>query len=617
MIKKTAVLLLLTILIVAPIAAFSGELDYPEVMGETAEEGGIGYLFNFAIIAAMAAVFATLVYGGFLYITSVGNAEKTQKAKKRITAAFLGLALMLLSVLIINTVNPNILDIESPSNEFPSIETEHPDFNELTGKDNIIVEENPLGYFLKNELNSLSQREKILENLFVLRNIMREEREFNPIVTGISGMNKYFLGVSKNCSCSKLEARCASTRILGVPLGCDGDPCKEDDVVVMEEIMEENNKVTEKLLNIRSSLIEEQEKIETNIRRFQELEQRMVDCQNQGITTLRQQIDRFDMFESLGMGMITKTHKEMDIGSGGGSSLTFYCSIGGTLMEAEVFPRNGVPLTGPLSRVENIGRVNCPYEYNVGEIYDSVREATIIQMVKISELINIIEDMISEIQNFSEYASSIGIENCRPVCNCIPNPLVWMPPYNPCLQVVGTCTGQASPYGGDAKEGGDRGKMQESVEKIKELEEKIQNTIYSLSDYMVEVSLMLGERVVTNRETNVRPSPDTVLGTGFMAEEDDSYLILEVQENWVKVRNDLDYDRGEKLEEGVGWISASNLIIQNSKLDDIEESLWECYTPEEETSGDAWAVLNAPMAIGNYSPNNLILYNPHPRNILL
>ncbi len=45
-----------------------------------------------------------LVYGGFLYITAAGNQETSEKGKKAIISALIGLAIVFLSYLIVNLV---------------------------------------------------------------------------------------------------------------------------------------------------------------------------------------------------------------------------------------------------------------------------------------------------------------------------------------------------------------------------------------------------------------------------------------------------------------------------------------------------------------------------------
>ena len=67
-------------------------------------------LFGIAVgVAAMLAVIMIII-GGFQYMTSEAIGSK-ESAKKRMWAAVLGLALILGSWLILNTINPNLLNL--------------------------------------------------------------------------------------------------------------------------------------------------------------------------------------------------------------------------------------------------------------------------------------------------------------------------------------------------------------------------------------------------------------------------------------------------------------------------------------------------------------------------
>ncbi len=52
-----------------------------------------------------------LIYGGFLYITSAGNDENINKAKKLITYAAIGIVVILISAVLVNA----LVDMVSPS----------------------------------------------------------------------------------------------------------------------------------------------------------------------------------------------------------------------------------------------------------------------------------------------------------------------------------------------------------------------------------------------------------------------------------------------------------------------------------------------------------------------
>jgi hypothetical protein len=68
----------------------------------------IRYFYEWAIALGGLLVFVALLIAGFQYMSSTGNPAMMQEAKDRIKSAFIGLALLLGSWLILNTVNPQL-----------------------------------------------------------------------------------------------------------------------------------------------------------------------------------------------------------------------------------------------------------------------------------------------------------------------------------------------------------------------------------------------------------------------------------------------------------------------------------------------------------------------------
>ncbi|MGC9031395.1 MAG: pilin, partial [Minisyncoccia bacterium] len=68
----------------------------------------IQYIFNFAILIAVIAAISSLIYGGFLYITSGDNPQQLTNAKSQIISAFLGLIIILSSHLLFTVLNPSL-----------------------------------------------------------------------------------------------------------------------------------------------------------------------------------------------------------------------------------------------------------------------------------------------------------------------------------------------------------------------------------------------------------------------------------------------------------------------------------------------------------------------------
>lgn len=68
----------------------------------------IKYFYEWAISLGGLAVFVVLVLAGFQFLTSAGNPAQMSEAKERMQSAALGLVLLLGSVLILNTINPQL-----------------------------------------------------------------------------------------------------------------------------------------------------------------------------------------------------------------------------------------------------------------------------------------------------------------------------------------------------------------------------------------------------------------------------------------------------------------------------------------------------------------------------
>lgn len=82
------------------------------------------YLFGLAIVGIIAMLF--IIIGGIRYMTAAGNETAISDAKSQITAAILGLVLVLTSWLILNTINPELVALRNltpePVNVAPPIE---------------------------------------------------------------------------------------------------------------------------------------------------------------------------------------------------------------------------------------------------------------------------------------------------------------------------------------------------------------------------------------------------------------------------------------------------------------------------------------------------------------
>lgn len=115
-------------------SALEGKLELtwpPSPLGTHIEEDItvlIKYLYEWAISIGGLLVFIILIGAGIQYLTSAGNAGKMGDAINKIREAVIGLGLLLASVLILNTINPQLTQLKMPSLDLHSGQLE---FTEL------------------------------------------------------------------------------------------------------------------------------------------------------------------------------------------------------------------------------------------------------------------------------------------------------------------------------------------------------------------------------------------------------------------------------------------------------------------------------------------------------
>ncbi|MFH1656271.1 MAG: pilin [Candidatus Nealsonbacteria bacterium] len=102
------------------------ELEYPSFPPEasaptstTSLPDFVKYIFVFAIIISGFIALLVIVYAGFEYTASIGSPNKIQSAKDKINGAIIGLLILAVSWLILDTINPQLVIFRLPS-ELPS-----------------------------------------------------------------------------------------------------------------------------------------------------------------------------------------------------------------------------------------------------------------------------------------------------------------------------------------------------------------------------------------------------------------------------------------------------------------------------------------------------------------
>jgi len=121
--KKIRSAVLISFLLVSIFLVFSSQAqalqikDYPSFLniraGMTLTEL-VSMIFNFLLMVAGLAAFIMIVWGGVKYLTSAGDPSKMGDAKNQIFSAILGLIIMLASWMILNTINPQLVELREP-----------------------------------------------------------------------------------------------------------------------------------------------------------------------------------------------------------------------------------------------------------------------------------------------------------------------------------------------------------------------------------------------------------------------------------------------------------------------------------------------------------------------
>jgi len=103
--------------------AYALEINtYPNILGYTITEAStftdyVSYAFMFLIAISTVILIGVIILGGIDFILAGGSPGKASQAKKKIKDGFIGMIILLLCYVILNTINPGIIGIEEPDLE--------------------------------------------------------------------------------------------------------------------------------------------------------------------------------------------------------------------------------------------------------------------------------------------------------------------------------------------------------------------------------------------------------------------------------------------------------------------------------------------------------------------
>ena len=90
-------------------------INYPSFVNSTTPGGFVGSTYTYALGLAGTLAVIMIVYGGVKYVASAGNTSQQADARDIIQNAVLGILLLGGAYLILNTINPEITKLKSPS----------------------------------------------------------------------------------------------------------------------------------------------------------------------------------------------------------------------------------------------------------------------------------------------------------------------------------------------------------------------------------------------------------------------------------------------------------------------------------------------------------------------
>ena len=89
-------------------------VNLPGASSATSPGGWVEQFYQFALMIAGVLAFGVIIYGGIRYMTSVGNPSGEEEAKQWIWAALTGVLLLAGAYIILNVINPQLLNLTLP-----------------------------------------------------------------------------------------------------------------------------------------------------------------------------------------------------------------------------------------------------------------------------------------------------------------------------------------------------------------------------------------------------------------------------------------------------------------------------------------------------------------------
>lgn len=191
---KLALIFISLFFVLSTTSVFAYELEWPNSPAGTSIGDGttittlVKYIYEWGISIGILFAFIAIVVAGFTYMTSVGNVNKIKEAQDNIKDAFVGLALLLSSWLILNTINPSLTNLTMPSikydMEFDEFGFKQADLPKGQCVKVVFWEENNFEGGVK-EIEEFDDKENSFESTVwvpdpITRELIKKATDFNP-----------------------------------------------------------------------------------------------------------------------------------------------------------------------------------------------------------------------------------------------------------------------------------------------------------------------------------------------------------------------------------------------------------------------------------------------------
>ena len=380
----------------------------------------VNYLFYLALYVGAVLSLSVLIYAGFLYVTSFNKPQRLISARQWIKSAVLGLLILFISVLILETINPQFAVLELPPLEkIETIEKQEAPSLELKSTLSSIHVRLPFGQLImkifETYISDVSQLElKIPRTQRIITNV----NETSHVAEKLKNQNERLVKLTEQCSCYNVSPG-------NTPSGCSSDPCYSvrEDVANsedMDDIKLSNLEQINLLKQERNKTITENKDLKTELDRLKRVENFIRYCpallkdsyaqfldrkksyENQGGT-----VREFDFWDNISITYLDKKGRETT------DWATFVCLIGGNVLSISESPFEEELTKGPEEEIETWeGSKACSSEIPVGEIIDRAKRGAHLLINKLEELIVLDKKIIEATDQMQVLINQCSSQRC-------------------------------------------------------------------------------------------------------------------------------------------------------------------------------------------------------------